>query len=118
MLAPDADEPVRVVRERSTIANVPGELAKTGVVFGFESAGLVDPKEFVKNAARAVKAGLPTAAAVRALTIVAARIAGAAERLGSLEKGKMANVVVTDGDLFEDRTAIKYVFIDGRPVKH
>ena len=55
-------------------------------------------------------------AAVRALTINAARIAGAADRLGSIEKGKMANLVVADGDLFADRTKIKNVFIDGRRV--
>ena len=56
-------------------------------------------------------------AAVRALTINAARIAGAADRLGSLEKGKIANVIVTDGDLFEDRTRVVHVFIDGRKVE-
>ena len=117
-LAPDADETLAAVRERTTIVKVPAELAKSGIVFGFASAGLADPKDFLKNAARAVKAGLPAAAAVRALTIDAARIAGAGERLGSLEKGKRANLVVAAGDLFEDGTAIKHVFIDGRLVRH
>jgi imidazolonepropionase-like amidohydrolase len=51
------------------------------------------------------------------LTINAARIAGAADRLGSLDKGKIANVIVTDGDLFEDRTRVVHVFIDGRKVE-
>jgi imidazolonepropionase-like amidohydrolase len=116
-LSSDADEPLRVIRERTAVMKVPAELAKAGVSFGFESAGLADAKDFLKNAARVVKAGLPAEAAVRALTIDAARIAGAAERLGSLEKGKIANVVVTDGDLFETSTVIRYVFIDGRPIK-
>ena len=53
----------------------------------------------------------------RAVTINAARIAGAGERLGSLEKGKIANVIVTDGDLFEDRTRIVHIFVDGRKVE-
>ena len=67
--------------------------------------GLREPRDFVRNAARAVKDGLPPDAAVRALTINAAKIAGAADRLGSLEKGKIANVIVTDGDLFDDAHA-------------
>ena len=64
-----------------------------------------------------MKEGLSPDAAVRALTINAARIAGAADRLGSLEKGKIANVIVTDGDLFEDRTRVVHVFVDGRKVE-
>ena len=46
----------------------------------------------------------------------AATLAGAADRLGSLDKGKIANVIVTDGDLFEEKTTIKHVFVNGRPV--
>jgi imidazolonepropionase-like amidohydrolase len=115
-LAPGADEPLRVLRERADAPKVPAELAKAGVTFAFESAGLTDPKDFLLNAAKAVKAGLPSDAAIRALTVSAATIAGVAEHLGSLEAGKMANIVVTDGDLFEEKTAIKHVFIAGRLV--
>jgi imidazolonepropionase-like amidohydrolase len=116
-LAPDADEPVRVLRERANAPKAPAALQKAGILFAFESGGLEEPKDFVKNAAKAVKAGLPADAAIRALTINAATIAGAADRVGSLEQGKVANVVVTDGDLFAEKTAIKHVFIDGRPVR-
>jgi imidazolonepropionase-like amidohydrolase len=63
-----------------------------------------------------VKAGLAETAAIRALTIDAATIAGVADRLGSIEKGKAANLVVTDGDLFEEKTKIARVFVDGRAV--
>lgn len=115
-LAPDADEPLRVLRERAEAPETPAALAKAGVPFAFESAGLNDPKDFVKNAAKAVKAGLPPDAAVRALTIDAATIAGAADRLGTLQKGKLANLVVTDGDLFEDKTRVVHVFVGGRAV--
>jgi len=51
-----------------------------------------------------------------ALTLDAARIAGAADRLGSLEKGKIANIVMTEGDLFAEKTTVKVVLIDGRRV--
>jgi imidazolonepropionase-like amidohydrolase len=116
-LAPDADESLRTLRTRANAPKVPAALQKASIAFAFESAGLSDPKDFVKNAAKAVKAGLSPDAAVRALTINAATIAGAGARLGSLEKGKIANIIVTDGDLFAEKTAIKHVFVDGRPVR-
>ena len=116
-LAPDADEPIRELRARAQATKTPGSLDKAGVLFAFSSGGIQQPRDFVRNAARTVKDGLSPDAAVRALTINAARIAGAADRLGSLEKGKIANVIVTDGDLFEDRTRVVHVFVDGRKVE-
>ena len=115
-LAPDADEPIEALRARAEAPKTPGELAKAGVTFGFASAGLSDPKDFVRNASKAVKAGLAENAAIRALTLDAATIAGVGDRLGSIEKGKAANLVVTDGDLFDEKTKITRVFVDGRPV--
>jgi imidazolonepropionase-like amidohydrolase len=116
-LPPDADEPIRELRARAQASKTPAALEKNGILFAFSSSGLDQPRDFVRNAARAVKDGLPADAAVRALTLNAARIAGVGERLGSLEKGKIANVIVTDGDLFEDRTRIVHVFVDGRKVE-
>jgi imidazolonepropionase-like amidohydrolase len=116
-LPPDADEPARELRTRAQAPRTPGALDKGGILFAFSSGNLQQPRDFVRNAARAVKEGLPPDAAVRALTINAARIAGAADRLGSLEKGKIANVIVTDGDLFEDRTRVVHIFVDGRKVE-
>jgi len=113
-LAPDADEPVRTLRTRADAPRGPGELARAGVPFAFASAGLNEPKDFVRNAARAVKAGLSEDAAIRALTLEAATIAGVVDRLGSLEKGKTANVIVTDGSLFDEKTTVKRVFVEGR----
>ena len=84
--------------------------------FAFSSAGLQNAGEFARNAARTVKDGnLPADVALRALTIDAARIAGADARLGTIERGKIANLVVTEGDLL-DNGRIRHVFIDGRPV--
>ena len=54
---------------------------------------------------------------MRALTINAPVSPAPADRLGSLEKGKIANVIVTDGDLFEERTRVVHVFVDGRKVE-
>ena len=116
-LAPDADEPVRDLRARAQASKTPAVLEQGGVLFAFSSGNIQQARDFARNAARAVKDGLAADAAVRALTINAARIAGAADRVGSLEKGKIANVVVTDGDLFEDRTRVVHVFVDGRKVE-
>jgi imidazolonepropionase-like amidohydrolase len=115
-LAPDADEPLRTLRTRANAPKVPAALAKAGVPFAFSSDGLGEPRDFIKNAAKAVQAGLPREDALRALTLQAATIAGAADRLGSLEAGKVANVLVTEGDLFDEKMQIKHVFVGGRPI--
>jgi imidazolonepropionase-like amidohydrolase len=115
-LAPDADEPLQALRARANAPKTAAALEKAGVPFAFASAGLSDPKDFVKNAARAVEHGLSREAALRALTLGAATIAGAADRLGSLEAGKIANLIVTEGDLFDEKMAIKHVFVGGTSV--
>lgn len=111
---PEADTPVRVLRQRAEAPKAAAALQRAGVKFAFSSGFMNDPKDFIKNAAKAVKAGLAEADAIKALTINAAEIFGVAEQLGSIEAGKIANLVVTDGDLFNEKTTIKYVFIDGR----
>jgi len=115
-LAPDADEPLSALRARANAPKVAAALAKAGVPFAFASGSLDDPKDFIKNAIKAVQNGLSRDDAIKALTLQAATIAEAADRVGSLEVGKLANVLVTDGDLFEEKTAIKHVFVEGRAV--
>jgi imidazolonepropionase-like amidohydrolase len=115
-LAPDADEPLRALRERSNAPKTPAALAKAGVPFAFSSDGLSEPRDFVKNAAKAVQQGLGREDALKALTLQAATIAGVADRLGTLEPGKIANILVTEGDLFDDKMQIRHVFVDGRAI--
>src|SRR5262249_57123807 len=88
-----ADEPIEALRTRAEARKVPAELATAGITFAFSSAGLNDPKDFVKNAAKAIKAGLAEDAAIRALTIAAATIAGVSDRLGSIGEGKRGNLI-------------------------
>src|SRR2546426_1204313 len=57
--------------------------------------------------------GLPKAEALKAVTLYPAQIMNVADRMGSIEPGKMANIVVTDGDLLEVRTHVRYLFING-----
>jgi imidazolonepropionase-like amidohydrolase len=115
-LAPDADEPLSTLRDRANAPHVPAALAKAGVLFAFTSGGIEDPRDFVRNVAKAVKAGIPAEAALRALTLDAATIAGASNRLGSIEKGKIGNIIVTEGDLFDEKMRVRHVFVDGRPI--
>ena len=57
--------------------------------------------------------GLPKAEALKAVTLYPAQIMNVADRMGSIEPGKEANIVITDGDLLEVRTHVRYLFIDG-----
>jgi imidazolonepropionase-like amidohydrolase len=115
-LAPDADEPLQTLRDRVNAPKTPAALVKAGVPMAFASAGLEEPRDFVRNAAKAVQNGLTREDAIKALTLQAATMAGVGDRLGSLETGKMANLVVTEGDLFDEKMTIKHVFVDGRRV--
>lgn len=115
-LPPDADESLDTLRTRANAPKTPGQLAKAGVTLAFSTDGLRQPRDFVRNAAKAVKEGLAADAALRALTLDAAKIAGADKRVGSLERGKIANILVTEGDLFADGMKVRHVFIDGHKV--
>lgn len=111
---PDAEEPLRVLRLRDRAPSTPAALQKAGVRFAFYSDGISKPNDVLENARKAVEAGLSKDAALRAFTLSAAEIYGLDERLGSIEEGKIANVVLTDGDLFEEDTKVKIVFVDGK----
>jgi imidazolonepropionase-like amidohydrolase len=95
----------------------PAKLQKAGVRFAI-SAG--DEGAEVRNlpytAGMAAAFGLPKDEALKSVTLYPAQIMGIADTFGSIEVGKAANLVVTDGDLLEAKTNTKYLFIDGRPV--
>lgn len=111
------DTPVRVTEMQRNAPKAAAALEKAGIAYAFSSAGLASPSDFVRGVARAIRdGGLTPDQAIKALTINAAKMAGAADRVGSLEKGKIANVIVTDGDLFADATRVRRVFVDGRSV--
>jgi imidazolonepropionase-like amidohydrolase len=112
----EADTPIRITRMRTAAARVPAALEKAGIPFAFTIGGLQSPADFVRSVARTVReGGLTEDAALKALTINAARFAGAGDRLGTIEKGRMANVIVTEGNLF-DSPSMRHVFVAGWPV--
>jgi imidazolonepropionase-like amidohydrolase len=109
---PEADELLRSLRLRAQAPSTPAALERAGVLFAFSSDG-AQARDLLKNVRKAIDAGLASDAALRALTLNAARILGVSDRTGTLEPGKIANLVVTDGDLFAEKTKIKMTFIDG-----
>lgn len=99
-----------------TIFRLPAELHQRGIVFAFQSDDAHDVRNLPYQAGYAVAWGLPYDEAIKALTINPAKIFGVENQVGSLEPGKIANVVVADGDPLEPRTVVKHVFIKGQEV--
>ncbi|HEX7315447.1 MAG TPA: amidohydrolase family protein [Pyrinomonadaceae bacterium] len=110
-------EPLRILRERVEAPKTAGRLAASGVRFAFQSGGMTTMTDYIANAARAVEAGLARDEAVKALTLRPAEILGVSNQLGSVEVGKIANLTVTRGDLFDKNRRVTHLFIDGRQVE-
>jgi imidazolonepropionase-like amidohydrolase len=116
--SPDADpEPLRLLKERAEAPRNAARLAEAGVRFAFTGSGLQNASEFLTGVRRTTEAGLGRDRALRALTLDAAELLGVGDRLGSIEVGKIANLTVVRGDLFESGAAIAHVFVDGRPLE-
>ena len=114
---PEADpEPMRVLRERVEAQQTAGKLAKAGVRFAFQSGSLTNMSDLMPNAGKTIENGLSATDAVRAFTIWPAEILGVQNQLGSIEAGKIANLTVVRGDLFDRNGRVTQVFIDGRPI--
>lgn len=89
-------------------------LQNTGIPIALTSAQLKDPATFLAQARKAVERGLNADAALAALTTTPAKWIGVEKSTGTIEAGKAANLVVTDGDLFAEKTKIQEVWIDGK----
>jgi len=94
----------------------PGVLARAGVKIAFQTDNASDSRNLAYNAALATAYGLDPEEALRSVTINAAQIWGVADRYGSLEVGKVANVIVTTGDPLDARTQMRHIFIRGQAV--
>lgn len=98
------------------LARIPGELHRAGVLFAFGTFGVQFARNLPFQAANAVGFGLPPIEALKAVTINAAKIWGVDDRIGSVEKGKWADLILTDGDPLEGRSQVKQMWIQGRAV--
>lgn len=111
---PEADTSLDDLRFRLLAPTTPARFDEAGIPFALSAEGLRSPRDVHDAVRKAIEAGLSPDAAVRAFTLSPAEIFGAADRLGSLEVGKIANLLVTEGDLFAEGTEIRMVFVDGR----
>jgi hypothetical protein len=115
MASSDADpETMEVLRFRAETPKGPARLAQAGVRFAFQSGGATSLTDFFTNASKAVEAGLSQDAAIRAMTLGSAEILGVFDRLGSIETGKIANVVMVKNDVFAKDRFVSRTFVDGK----
>lgn len=110
---PEQIDSLEVMEVRDHAPSTPAVLAKNGVKFALYTGGLTRRAELLKALKRAFDAGLSPEDALKAMTLTPAEMYGVADRLGSIEPGKIANLVVTKGDLFQDSTEVQFIFVDG-----
>ena len=96
----------------------PARLEQAGVTFAFCSDGLSDVGTFLKQVRKAVRRGLSKDAALQALTTTPAKLFGVHDQIGSIAVGRIANLVVTDGDLFDDKTKVLSTWVAGEQTEH
>ena len=99
-----------------TVYSLPAQLNKRGVKIAFATYDAHNVRNLPYQAGFATVFGLPYEEALKAITINPAEIWGVADKLGSLDVGKLANIVVANGDPLDVRTDVKRVFIEGREI--
>jgi imidazolonepropionase-like amidohydrolase len=117
---PEPEVPLRLKDERKRLAKEETHNAavmhEQGILFAISTQGQSGDKpadKFRENLRKAIAEGLSPDAALKALTIDAARILGVEKQLGTIEKGKAAHLIVTDGDFQGEKTQLRYAFADG-----
>lgn len=110
------EQPLRLIRDRQLAPTTPAALVKSGVSFALVS-GAGKTGDFLPGVRKAIENGLSADDALRATTLWPARIFGVDRQLGSLDRGKIANVVISDKPIFEKDSKVKRVFVDGREVR-
>jgi imidazolonepropionase-like amidohydrolase len=98
-----------------TLFEAPSKMKNAGIQFCISTGDFgAEVRDLPYHAGIASAFGLSKEDALKSVTLYPAQILGIADKLGSIEVGKIANIVVTNGDLLEQRTDVKYLFINGR----
>jgi len=100
--------------EKEVYPKNPARLAEAGIPFAFSSLGTDDPKAFAEGIQKAIEAGLPKEKAIEALTKTPAVFFGLDRALGTIEPGKIANVVLAEGEVLVKEAKVRYAFVDGK----
>jgi len=117
IVGPVMDLPVERTDPYDSAYTNAAKLYKAGVRFCIRSTGSSNSRNLPYEAAMAASYGLPLDEALKAITIYPAQILGVADQLGSIEEGKRANLVLTNGDLLQPSTQVLGLFIDGKPLE-
>lgn len=112
----DDNLPTRLLRERVEALYAAARLSSAGVPFAFVSNGAT-ADEHLEGIRLAIRAGLPREQALRAATIAPAEILGVARQLGSIDRGKIANLFLSEKEIFDDGAKPRMMWIDGALVR-
>jgi imidazolonepropionase-like amidohydrolase len=96
----------------------PARVDAAGIQFAFCTDRLESESDFLKSLRKAVERGLAPESALRALTITPAQLLGLSDQLGTLESGRLASFVVTDGELFDTKTKVVETWVSGQRFEH
>ncbi|MBX2962502.1 MAG: amidohydrolase family protein [Cyclobacteriaceae bacterium] len=111
----DAEKESLEKRKAEAIAQYTAQASvfqKAGVTFGFSTAS-AKTKDIPANLRRMIAAGLTEDQALAALTTTPAQMLGIGDRVGTVDNGKIANLVITDKSYFNEKSKVRYVFVDG-----
>ncbi len=111
------DVPLEKLRAFDRASSNPRWLRDAGITFSFTTAGLDDPKDFSKRVREAIARGLSPEDALAAVTTVPAKQLGLSDRLGTLEAGKIASLVVATGEPFAEKARVAEIWIDGERIE-
>ncbi|MDX1493981.1 MAG: amidohydrolase family protein [Longimicrobiales bacterium] len=119
--APDVSDPasardatLQELRHWYLAPTSPAQLAEAGIPFAITADGMSSIRDFLPNLRTAVARGLSPDRALAALTTTPAQWLGLSRTLGTIEEGKIANLVVADGDLFTEQAEVRDVWVQGR----
>ncbi len=110
----EIDVDLATLRHWELAPSNPLRLHQEGVVFSFTAQGLVKREDWRDRVRHAVSRGLPAATALAAVTTEPAKLLGVADQMGTIARGKIANLTITDGDLFDQQTNVLEVWVDGQ----
>jgi hypothetical protein len=111
---PMAHQELDLLKRRKFAPTTPAAFEKSGVLYAFYTHGLDRAQDAIKAVKKAIDNGLSKEAALKALTVNPAKIYGVDNRLGTLEKGKIANLIAVNGELFDDKSKVQFVMVDGK----
>lgn len=108
------EQPLRHIQDRLLSPTGPAELEKQNVRFALVSGPATAPADFIRGIRKTVEKGLDEEAALRAVTLSPAQIFGVDRQIGSIDRGKIANLFVSDKKFFEPEAKVTNLWIDGR----